>query len=204
MAWFPGWDSVAGAHWWENFCFWLSIFALILPGIAEVVSHRYTERKDALSAIEQQQLQDKHDEDMAAVHLQAAKANERAEELQHENLEIRQKVAGRRISREQHDILIKQLSINPDTFAMETMTEGETTMYASDILKALNDTGWTLKDTVSLPLDKSWQGVTISLSTDPAASRLVSAFQAAGIPVQWFTEKRDIATVWVGAKPSPF
>jgi hypothetical protein len=35
MDWFPGWASVAGAHWWRNFYFGASIAALILLGVAE-------------------------------------------------------------------------------------------------------------------------------------------------------------------------
>ncbi len=85
MSWIPGWDSVAGAHWWSNIYFAASIGALILLGVFEAVSHRYSERKDELSAIEQQKIQDQHDKDVAAIHLQAANlekeaaaANERA------------------------------------------------------------------------------------------------------------------------------
>jgi hypothetical protein len=72
MSWVPGWDSIASAHWWENFYFWASIVALILLGVMEVVSHRYTERKDELAAAEQSKTQRQHDEEIARLHLQTA------------------------------------------------------------------------------------------------------------------------------------
>jgi len=95
MSWIPGWESVTGARWWENFYFWASIGALILLGAAEIVSHRYTERKDELAAIEQTSTQRRHDEEMARLHAEteaskaeiakanasAAEANARAEAL---------------------------------------------------------------------------------------------------------------------------
>ena len=54
----PGWDSVASSHWWSNFYFWASILALISLGVMEVVSHRYSERKDELAASEQESHQE--------------------------------------------------------------------------------------------------------------------------------------------------
>ena len=54
MRWIPGWDSVEGAHWWSNAYFWGSILSLILLGASEVVSHRYSERRDRLANIEQE------------------------------------------------------------------------------------------------------------------------------------------------------
>jgi hypothetical protein len=67
MSWFPGWDSIAGTGWWSGFFFWASIVSLIGLGVGEVISHRYSERKDEL--VERQQLDEKkqHDEDMARV-----------------------------------------------------------------------------------------------------------------------------------------
>jgi hypothetical protein len=50
-------------------------------GVFEVISHRYSERKDELAAVEQDSTQRRHDEEMARLHLETAKANERAAEL---------------------------------------------------------------------------------------------------------------------------
>jgi hypothetical protein len=80
----PGWDSVTGAHWWSNFFFWASILALVMLGITEIVSHRYTERKDELADIEQDRTKRRHDEEIARLHLETATASERAATLEKE------------------------------------------------------------------------------------------------------------------------
>src|ERR1700691_2952839 len=67
MSWIPGWDSVAGAGWWSGFYFWLGIGALIALGVFEVASHRYSDRKDELTAIEQKDTQRRHDDEMTRV-----------------------------------------------------------------------------------------------------------------------------------------
>jgi hypothetical protein len=84
VSWIPGWDSVAGAGWWSGFYFWASIIALIGLGKAEVASHRYSDRKDELAAVEQEAIQRRHDEDMARVQHDTAQANERAAQLTQE------------------------------------------------------------------------------------------------------------------------
>jgi hypothetical protein len=78
MSWIPGWDSVTGANAGSNFFFWASIGGLILLGICEVVSHRYSERKDYLAAQGQDATQRRHDEEMARLHLETATISERA------------------------------------------------------------------------------------------------------------------------------
>jgi hypothetical protein len=95
VSWIPGWSTVAGTAWWSGFYFWISICALIALGVAEVASHRYSDRKDELAAIEQDAIQQHHDEEMAGLHLEASKADERAAdanlkatELQADNLAL--------------------------------------------------------------------------------------------------------------------
>lgn len=80
MSWVPGWDSIASTGWWSNFYFWTGIVALLCLGVAEVVSHRYTERKDELVAEQQLRQKKAYDEAMAKLHLEAASAEERAGE----------------------------------------------------------------------------------------------------------------------------
>jgi len=95
VSWIPGWDSVASAGWWGGFYFWLSIVALIGLGVFEVASHRYSDRKDELAAAEQEATQRRHDEEMARLHLETAKAETATEELRNENLRLRAAVAPR-------------------------------------------------------------------------------------------------------------
>ena len=82
VSWIPGWSSIAGTAWWSGFYFWVSICALIALGMAEVASHRYSDRKDELVAIEQEAIQRRHDVDMAHVQHDTAEAVERAAQLE--------------------------------------------------------------------------------------------------------------------------
>lgn len=78
MSWIPGWQTATTAKAWSDGWFWASIGALLLLGVCEVISHRYSERKDELEAELQRNLQRQHDNDIAALQLKAAQANERA------------------------------------------------------------------------------------------------------------------------------
>jgi hypothetical protein len=89
MSWIPGWNSIAGAHGWENFFFYAGIIALILLGIMEVASHRAAQRKDELTEQQQTETQRRHDEEIARLHLETAQANERAARIESNNLALR-------------------------------------------------------------------------------------------------------------------
>src|SRR5438874_211545 len=69
MSWWPGWDAIASAEWWANFYFWAGIVCLFMLGATEVISHRYTLRKDELVSEEQRQTEQRHKEDMARAHI---------------------------------------------------------------------------------------------------------------------------------------
>jgi hypothetical protein len=84
LSWIPGWDSIASTGWWSGFYFWVSIAALIGLGVAEIASHRYSERKDELAAIEQEAKDKRHDEEMTKAQHDAALAIERAAGLERE------------------------------------------------------------------------------------------------------------------------
>ena len=112
----PGWDSVAGSRWWSNIYFWGSIGALILLGITEVVSHRYSQREDELSAIEQEAAKKTHEDEIAQLHVEAANANERAARLEKEAALLRlqldqevQKRAPRFLTDEQKAAMLDEL-----------------------------------------------------------------------------------------------
>jgi hypothetical protein len=142
---------------------------------------------------------------VAAAQEETAKANKATEALRRENLEIREKVAARRITKEQHDILYAELSKTPGVFTIQALHEGESALYASDILKALTNARWTV-DKQEFPLGDVWTGLIIFQTDDPAAFRIAEAFKAASIPflVGDAQHKKDKATIMVGAKPPPF
>jgi hypothetical protein len=93
VSWIPGWGSVAGAAWWSGFYFWASIGGLIALGIAEIASHRYSDRKDELAVVEQEAIQRRHDEEMARVQHDTAQTIERAAKLEKEATEARAAIA---------------------------------------------------------------------------------------------------------------
>ena len=76
MSWVPGWSSTATAGWWSGLFFWASIGSLLMLGITEVISHRYSERKEELLTEEHQIEKDNYDTELARLHLATAKANE--------------------------------------------------------------------------------------------------------------------------------
>jgi hypothetical protein len=84
MSWLPGWNTIAGAHGWESAFFWGSIIALILLGVTEVASHRAAQRKDELTEQQQTETQQRHNEEIARLHLETAQANDRAANLEKE------------------------------------------------------------------------------------------------------------------------
>jgi hypothetical protein len=93
MNWIPGWDSVAATSWWSGFYFWISIVCLIGLGAAEVISHRYSDRKDELAAIDEAAKDQRHDEDVARLQHDTASATERAENLERQAAELQNEAA---------------------------------------------------------------------------------------------------------------
>lgn len=101
MSWFPGWDSIASTSWWSGLFFWASIGSLMLLGASEVISHRYSERKDELVEIQQIAEKQAHDDEIARLHLETAQAVEKAEELRQRNLELEKAISPRNLSASQ-------------------------------------------------------------------------------------------------------
>lgn len=106
MSWIPGWDSIAAATWWSSFYFWAGIVALLSLGISEVISHRYSERKDELVSEQQAAADRAHNEEIARLHLETADANARAAEA---SLALAQFKAARSLSQEQQQRIADKL-----------------------------------------------------------------------------------------------
>jgi len=155
MSWIPGWESVTGARWWENFYFWASIGALILLGAAEIVSHRYTERKDELAAIEQTSTQRRHDEEMARLHAEteaskaeiakanasAAEANARAEALRLQLLIEQQRRAPRTLTDEQKIAMINGLRGKIESITFVTQRDLESEFFSIQLQVIFQEAG---------------------------------------------------------------
>lgn len=175
MGWIPGWDSVASTHSWSNFYFGASICALILLGIFEVISHRYSERKEELAAAEQDSTQRRHDEEMARLHLETAKANERAAELNTALEKEREKTSARPWKKEQFDAIQEIKGVVTDVGIIVQDKCLECRLYAIHIELALNEAGVTLHgEDVSFGAD--WGGVQVYIPTPQNAPNVAEIF----------------------------
>jgi hypothetical protein len=77
----PGWNSIEATNSLSDIFFWLSIIALLLLGVAEVVSHRYGERHDWLLNQKHQAEKSASDLEIARLHSDTAKAEKTTAEL---------------------------------------------------------------------------------------------------------------------------
>jgi hypothetical protein len=143
--------------------------------------------------------------DIAKANAQIAEANARVAEAERQNLDLRAKVASRRITEEQHKILVEELSKSPAPFDVALMGDPESVLFASDILKTLKDANWIL-GAKEFPLGEIWTGLVLFQTDDPAARRILDALKKAKIPVSIGDDahKRPKVTIMVGNKPSLF
>jgi hypothetical protein len=172
----PGWESITSTNWWASFYFWASIVALSLLGIFEVISHRYTQRHEELSAIQQKETQKRHDFEIGKLHLKASQA-----EL--ETAKLRAQLEDRSLTKEQFDEL-QTLRGKVSTVTVTTlMGDSETKLFGQQITDALKFAGIIVKigdPKLSLP----WSGVSVILpgtATKINEDPVVSIFSKSGI-----------------------
>lgn len=133
----------------------------------------------------------------------AAKSNLRAAEIEKQNLELKKKFSSRHIDKKQHDILVAELSKNPSSFNIQSMTDSESGMYAADIFKTFLDSGWKV-DKKEFPLGAIWEGIIIFQTNDPAALHIADALKTAGIDFKIGGEFHEKATIMIGGKAQTF
>jgi hypothetical protein len=144
MSWIPGWDSIESAGWWSNFYFGAGICALLCLGVFEVISHRYSLRKDELTSQQQDETQRRHDEEIARLHLETAEANAKAESERLARVKIEERLAPRRLTDPQSFALgdkLKPFGIDTaDLFLFGETAEG--IQLIGPISFALSTAGW--------------------------------------------------------------
>lgn len=171
MSLIPGWNSVAGSHWWSNFYFWGSIGALILLGVAEIVSHRYGERKDELTAIEQDATKRAHETEIAALHRDtarltaeaesakaqiataqeaAAKANERTAKAELDLARLRSETGPRTLNRDRFLKILAQ-GQKGTLEVVYAAEDQESALFALSIRVLSEDGGWTVLPKKAVP-----------------------------------------------------
>lgn len=145
------------------------------------------------------------DEKVAEANRLAAESTERAVKLEGENATIKARVAGRRITKEQHDVLCTELSKTPGVFDLQCMSEAESGIYAADISRTLKDAGWA-EGLRTCPMGEIWIGLAIFPTADPAVSRLIAGFAKAKIPFSIGDAQHQTTrpTIMIGAKESAF
>jgi len=139
----------------------------------------------------------------AAIAIQnAATANLKAAETEKKSQEIKERLGNRRITENQHSIIVGIMKDNPASFNMEVMSDPESGLYAADILKTFTDSGWSV-DKKEFPLGIIWTGIILFQTNDPSISIVEQALMAAGIPYSIGDQLRPKATIMIGGRP-PF
>jgi len=143
------------------------------------------------------------DQDLTDAKTTLGKQQKLTAELEHENLMLQEKLANRRITPEQHRILVDFLTKKPGTIIIETMSDSESGLFAADFLKTFIDAKWQIGGK-HFPLGVVWTGLIVYDSLDPNAVAVAEALKAAKIPFSIGTERREKATIMVGGKPPMF
>ena len=105
----PGWNSLEDVTRYHRWAEIIGIVVLAFLVIAEVASYRYGARKDDLASKQQEATDQRHDEEMARLHLATAAANERAENARLEQERLKQIVNWRTINPTDLNVLITEL-----------------------------------------------------------------------------------------------
>jgi hypothetical protein len=219
----PGWGSLPAVTRFHNWAEMAGIVILAFLVIAEVVSYKYGQRKDDLTEQQQEATNQRHDEEMARLHVEAADANERAAKLENEAAQARveqerlkAQLAGRTISPDisaQLERLLSQHSgkINVQWSANDT----EAQYLAIQIGNVFGKANWEVR-TLAISLTGAIAfGVRIPDSPSPATEIVRNIFRSVGIrfstempPIQNKTQAfggtiPDAPIVFIGAKPIP-
>ena len=152
----PGWESLPTVTRYHNWAEIAEIVVLAILVIAEVVSFGYGHRKDDLTERQQTATNQRHDEEMARLHVEAArlsaeaesaraaiaesKAREKEAELKLAQLE--KKVTPRVIDDEQAGMLIEKLKLFSGVpFAVESDPAAEYA-FVNRVIEVLQRSGW--------------------------------------------------------------
>ncbi len=137
----PGWTSIQTTGWMSNFFFWVSIFALVLLGMAEVVSHYYGQRHDTLLAQQRQAEKDASDGEIARLHRDTAQITRETEQLRNDNLRLRKELGPRQLNRA---AFIAALRGKPslDVEVLYFPDDSDSIALSQDIASAIEAAGW--------------------------------------------------------------
>jgi hypothetical protein len=172
----PGWDSLSTVSRNHSIAEIAGIIILAALVVAEVASYKYGKRKDFLTEQQQHATDQRHDEEIARLHLEAAKANERAAETYAQ-------FAARAIKPEQAMALISKLKsagfkvrilFGPDTEAGAFAGKLYGIFREAEVSEGIQGADFT-----------PWM-TGITLSQGPKTQQLVDALKAADIQIERF------------------
>jgi hypothetical protein len=189
----PGWNSLPAVTRYHSWMEIAGIAFLAFLVIAEVLAYMYGHRKDDLTNAEQLATQQRHDEQMAQVHLdtetarlEGARANERAAELA---LALEER-KNRRVTDIQKEAIVarlKPLSTKGKVLFNPLMTDGEAMQFSDQIKTALEAAGYEVADVPQgeqlLSLNKTGAFLWFKDAKNPPvrAANIATAFRLAGI-----------------------
>jgi len=193
MSWIPGWDSIEGAGWWSTFYFWIGIGSLLCLGVSEVISHRYTERKDELTEAAQIKLQRLHDDDVARLQHATSQANERAAQLEGQaekdriaRLKLEAELAPRRLSSKQQATIAQAMKpfagkvVRLESYSLDA----EGAVLAAQIRDALREGGIRVDDGGMMTRQSAGSivlGIQLSGRDEPLIDALNAVFAEASL-----------------------
>jgi hypothetical protein len=145
---------------------------------------------------------------IAAANQIAGQANERAEELAKQNLQIRKEMASRVLAEDTRRRFINSVRSPGHVGTVTYIQDTEAADYANDIFSALKEASWSVGKQYRQAYDPDPRpsGVTIQISSnpDPIVKLVIAALQEAGANPKTETvhaQDRGFINIVVGKKP---
>jgi hypothetical protein len=193
MSWWPGWDSIAGSQWWSGAGLWASIAALILLGVFQVVSHRYSERHETLAATQRENTDREYNRQIAELHDRASAAEKQSSSLEKEaailraeNLRLAVQIEPRRLGPARQTVIqTAMLPFQGKTVRLESYAlDVEGAVLGDQIRAAVSAPGVNVDPNLMTNTAADGQvtwGVHVTGTDSGLVSTLVSALRDAGI-----------------------
>lgn len=145
------------------------------------------------------------DAETARAQADAAKANERAAELELETEQLREKIAWRRLTPEQVSLLTKSFRDFPFPITVADLQgDPESTTYGEDITAALKRAGIAVKqEDLVYAGGPPPSGLLVSRTPDGNGDRIATLLNEADVPVAGRSDSTSLLII-VGTKPRQF
>jgi hypothetical protein len=229
----PGWDSLSAV---SRIHSWAEVTGIVLLGLlvlAEAITWKYSGRRDFLAEQQQTAEKQRHDDEMARVHLETAKANERTAELnttlekeRSARLAMLDQLKPRDITRKQMATIADALRGHIGTVYLYPLADPEASRYLYAISETLKAAGADAKlmfvrdEKSGLPIypekfDAPVSIVGVTAYESPSAGpggfvdTTIRAFASAGISIGGQSSETpfpnvQLPAIFIGRKLEPF